>query len=427
MAQLQFLTRLLNTQDSSLILNNNINVDFFSDYKDEFLFITDHLSKYGNVPDMYTFMGKFPHFDVIEVRESSDYLVDALYEDRNTRKTVSIVNKIAKCVNEGRNKDAIQILQTSADEMINTSHMNTINIITDNERYDAYIERCNDFTKYYVKTGLTELDDIIGGWDRQEELATIVARPNVGKSWIMEYFAKEAARQGLRVGIYSGEMTVRKVGYRFDTLDGHISNTALTKGRVDIQNEYKKYRDNKMQTNEVVMVLTPEMLGGPATVSNLRAFIEKDRLDILFVDQHSLLEDERHGRGPVEKAANISRDLKNLQVLKKIPIIAVSQQNRSSIENGVGLEHVAQSDRISQDSTIVIFCEKKQEDSLTINLVKSRDSANNKELTYAVDFNIGRLTYMPAEGDAVGGVSSEGTSPEALQNKYGYDDGEDFY
>ena len=41
------------------------------------------------------------------------------------------------------------------------------------------------------------------------------------------------------------------------------------------------------------------------------------------MDQHSLLEDDKKGRTPVDRAANISKDLKNLQVMKKIPIIAV--------------------------------------------------------------------------------------------------------
>ena len=31
----------------------------------------------------------------------------------------------------------------------------------------------------------------------------------------------------------------------------------------------------------------------------------------------------------LKKAANISRDLKNLQVMKRIPIISVSQMNRT--------------------------------------------------------------------------------------------------
>ena len=140
------------------------------------------------------------------------------------------------------------------------------------------------------------------------------------------------------------------------------------------------------------------MIDGPAGVGALRAFIERDKLDILFIDQHSLLEDDRRARAPYEKAANISKDLKNLQVLKKIPIVAVSQQNRTSTENGVGLEHIAQSDRIAQDSTIVIFFEQK-DGTMTMHLIKSRDSANMKDLKYDVNLNNGTFIYKPDDED----------------------------
>ena len=47
MIQLQFLNALLDSKDSSLLLINNLNEDLFSDYKDEYNFIVDHLNKYG--------------------------------------------------------------------------------------------------------------------------------------------------------------------------------------------------------------------------------------------------------------------------------------------------------------------------------------------------------------------------------------------
>ena len=292
---------------------------------------------------------------------------------------------------------------SSMEDMAQAKHIESIDILRDTTRYDDYIDRTEDWKKFFVKTGFPELDQIIGGWDRKEELATIVARSNMGKSWILIKCACAAAEQGLRVGIYSGEMSARKVGYRIDTLIGHISNTALTKGKREIQNEYKKFLDSLPEKYPgVIKVLTPTMIGGPAGVTALRAFIEKDNLDILFVDQHSLLEDDRKAKNPVEKASNISKDLKNLQVLKQVPIISVSQQNRTSTENGVGLEHVAQSDRIAQDSTIVLFFEQK-DGIIKMHLVKSRDSANMKDLSYAVDFEHGIFSYIPEENNALDG------------------------
>lgn len=197
-------------------------------------------------------------------------------------------------------------------------------------------------------------------------------------------------------------MSERKVGYRIDTLLEHLSNGALIHGSASIMNDYKHYIDNlPNRLKGSIKVLTPTMINGLAGVTALRAFIEKDKLDILFIDQHSLLEDERKGKSSPEKAANISKDLKQLQVLKRRPIISVSQQNRASTENGPGTEHVSQSDRISQDSTILIFLERRKDSNIIdLELVKSRDSENGKKISYNVDFNKGEFTYIPGENDS---------------------------
>ena len=420
MIQLQVLNRIISEQDSSLLLLNNLTQDYFSDYPNEYNFINNHLSQYGKIPDQISFLNKFPDFTVIEVNEPTKYLINELYSDYNMRFLAKTFNQVRKLLNEGKTEEAMKVYTTASDDMVKAVHLESIDILEDTSRYDDYVERCNDFNKYYVKTGFRELDQLIGGWDKYEELATIAARPGVGKSWVLIKVALAALEQGLRVGIYSGEMSERKVGYRFDIWASHISNSAITKGRVDVQNEYKMYIDSlKDKYNGCLKVLTPAMINGPAGVTALRAFIEKENLDILLIDQHSLIEDDRKAKNPVEKAANISRDLKNLQVLKKIPIIAVSQQNRASTENGASTANIAQSDRISQDSTILIFLEQK-DGVLTLNLVKARDSVNNKKLQYACDLDKGILQFMPEEEN---GNSQE---CENLRNEFEYtNSGED--
>ena len=422
MIQLQVINYLLNTRDSSMLQINNITDEFFDEYKEEFNFISDHLREYGNIPDTASFLDKFPNFDIIEVSESQDYLVDKLYDDRNTRKLASIFNDIRTKLMSGDIDGAMELYTTSTDSIIKAKHVDAVDILKDTSRYESYLERVEDFSKFFVKTGFAELDEIIGGWDKQEELATIVARSNQGKSWVLMKCAVAAVEQGLRVGLYSGEMSERKVGYRIDTLISHISNAAMVRGDRSIQNEYKKYLDGlSSRYSGCLKVLTPNMIDGPAGVSALRAFIEKENLDILFIDQHSLLEDDRHAKNPVEKASNISKDLKNLQVLLKIPIISVSQQNRASTEDGVDLTHIAQSDRIGQDSTIVLFFEQ-DNNIMEMHLVKSRDSVNGKNLSYAVDLNTGNFTYLPEESNAIDGRGSE-----ELKAKFEVDDGEDIF
>lgn len=407
MIQLQVLNKILGSGDTSLLLLNNLNSDFFSDYSKEFKFIKSHIDSYGNCPDLATFVNKFPDFDVIEVKESSKYLIDELYNDYNKRKLASVFNKVRDYINSGRIDEAMSLYTSASSDILQSTHLECVDIFHDTSRYDSYVDRCSDYNKYYVKTGFPELDALIGGWDKLEELATIAARPGVGKSWILHKISVAAAEQGLKVGLYSGEMSENKVGYRIDTLISHISNSSIMRGNSDVQLQYKKHMEElSTKFKGTIKVLTPSMINGPATVTALRAFIEKENLDILCVDQHSLLEDDRKARNPVERAANISRDLKNLQVMKKIPIIAVSQQNRELNEDGPSTANVAQSDRISQDSTLLIFLEQKDK-ILTLNIAKARDSVNGKKLNYAIDLNRGIFEFIPDEDTA---------SPEELSS-----------
>ena len=429
MIQNQFINKLLTSKDPTLITLNNLTDEFFSDYKNEFNYIKNHLQRYGNIPDEATFLSVFPDFDIIPVNESEKYLLDSLYDDRNKRLLAKTFNKVREALNDGDTEKAMRIYNESSEMLLQAKHLEAVDIYKDLSRYDSYVERSTDFTKYYVKTGFPELDEVIGGWDRKEELATIVARPNVGKSFVLFKVALAAAEQGLTVGIYSGEMSETKVGYRLDTIMSHISNTKIIHGNTNIQVEYKKFLEGiQGKLKGKILVLTPSMINGTAGVSALRAFIDKYHLDMLCIDQHSLLEDDRKAKNPVERAANISRDLKNLQVMVKIPIIAVSQQNRENTdEKGVDTKNVAQSDRISQDSTILLFLERgpvkeNKHNIMTLTLVKSRDSANGCKLSYIVDLDKGTWTFIPDEEDGL-----KGNKCEDLKNEFEDNDNSDTY
>ena len=404
-AQEQVLNYILNGHPEFITLNN-INESYFSKYKDEFNFIKNHIDTYNSVPDIVTFCDRFENFDLLNVAETPQYLLHALVQDKQERKLAEAFNKIREKINNGEVEEAIKLFKISQNDIEDNNQLAVTDIIRDTSRYDDYIEKCGDFKKYYVKTGFPELDLLIGGWDRVEELSTVIARGGVGKSWFLFKSALAATEQGLRVGLFSGEMSHNKVGYRIDTLASNISNYALTKGRIDVQNEYKRYIDSlKDRYSGNLFILEPS--NGPASVSTLKSFIESYQLDILFVDQHSLLVDDHHASNPVQAASNISKDLKNLQVLKRIPIIAASQQNRGDTEEtGITLKNISQSDRIGQDSTTVIACENK-DNVFKMTLVKSRDSVSNKSIKYAVDLDKGIFNYIPEEDNALNGQGSE--------------------
>lgn len=414
MIQLQVLNKILEDKDASIITSNNLTAEYFSDYSNEFSYIKNHINTYGNVPDVTTFLNVFPEFELVQVDESLAYLLEELYKDRNTRYLAASFNKVRDQLMKDDIESAIATYKRVYEGLTTSTALKCVDITKDTSRYAAYEERINNFDKYYISTGFFQLDKVVGGWDREEELATIMARTNTGKTWILLKCAAAAVEQGLSVGLYSGEMSERKVGYRFDTLVSHISNGSLMHGNECIKNQYKEYIQRLPNSfRGSLKVLTPAMINGPAGVGALRAFIEREKLDILFVDQHSLLEDDRRAKNPVEKASNISRDLKNLQVMTHVPIVAAVQQNRADVENGISTLNVAQSDRIAQDSTMILALEKK-DDILTIYLIKSRDSENGKRFKYEVDFNKGLFKYLPSEDE----LEDSEDDPEESASRY---------
>ena len=360
---------------------------------------------YGQTPDQVTFLNNFPNFDIIEVNESTDYLVSELYREHNEKFLAQTFNKIKGLLLAGKTDDAMNLFSSSAQVASTKKHLDAVNLLEDVSRYDAYLDKCNDFDKYYITTGLKELDESLGGGiDRQEELGIIAARTGIGKSWLLLKLVTAAVKRGLTVGLFSGEMSVNKVGYRFDTLMSHISNGKLIHGNIEAANDYKSYLDDLKENHKgKLYVMTRDMVDGNCGVTALRGFVDKYNLDILFIDQLSLLDDDRNAKQFYEKAANISKDLKVLQTMKHIPIISVSQQNRSAVdENGfAGTENIAQSDRISQDATFILFLNYK-DNILTISIAKARDGASQHLLKYDIDLDHGWYNYIPEEtGDSL--------------------------
>lgn len=408
MIQLQLINSVLKSRDASIITQNGLGEEYFSDYKDEYKYIREHMDAYGTVPDYATFLAKFPKFDVVDVNETNEYLLDAIADDRSARELASAFNKMRSLLMQNKIKEAQSVFNSAKDITSSAKRLHYVDIIHDtNDRYNAYVEKCNDYARAYVSTGFPELDQLIGGYDRHEEDATLVARTGIGKTWGLIKSAIAGAKAGLRVGFYSGEMSPNKIGYRADTLISHISNYSLTHGNAEAQVEYRKFLDgigDNIKGN--IFIITPEDLGGYATVDTLKAFIETAKLEMLCIDQHSLLEDKNRAKDPVTRASNISRDLKKLQVMTRIPIISACQQNRQSIAEGIDTTHIAGTDRIGGDSTTIIFFEQNN-DMLSLIVAKSRDSVGNKRISYAFDYDKGIFSYIPTETDALGGDACE--------------------
>lgn len=403
MVSLQILNRVISTKDISIITDNNLTIDYFLEYEDEYSFIKEHFDNYKNVPDTETFINKFPDFELLEVNESDRYLVDAVREEYLYSKSVPVIKKAAELLKSDSN-EASRYLQS---ELVNLTPNYTtpyVDIIHSNSRVEMFEDKSNNKDKWFIPTGFEELDDIIYGWQCGEEFVVIFARTGIGKSWVLVKTVQHAWEIGKNVGYISPEMSADKIGYRFDTLNNHFSNMALVRGdksKVSID-EYRQYNEKLAEHNNRILVSTPMDFNKQVTVGKLRTFVQANNLDMLAIDGITYMTDERYKRGDNKTTSltNISEDLMALSCELKIPILVVVQSNRGGTEKDTpDLEDIRDSDGIAHNATKVISLNQKEE-ALVMKIKKNRDGKIGDKLTYLWDIDLGEFTWMPGDCDS---------------------------
>ena len=410
MIQLQAINNILNSNNIEDYLNANIEKRHLLGYESEFEYIVDHFNRYGKVPDLATFLTKFPDTEIIDVLEPTEYIIHNLKEDYLYEQGVKLFTEAAKML-EQNSYEGLRHIALQAEQLLNnTEDEEAVNINNmAQEKKQEVINKMNHQGLIGISSGLPELDEITGGWLPGEELVTIVGRVNQGKSWLFQKFLTEANRQGKRVLLYSGEMSWLQVAYRNDTLMSNFSNRQLMRGTIS-QADFDKYVEYLEQQKEQApfIVVTPKHLGNRyLTVSMLKVLIKKYKPDIVGIDQLSLMEDERKAGQKRLELANITAGLFNLSEQFHIPILADAQANRNTAKTenpeNPGLADIAEADAIGQNSSRMISLVQTKA-GLSLLMAKNRYGENNKKLVYAWDIDLGTFRYAEQQNEEVESV-----------------------
>ena len=398
MVELQIINKILQDKKIDILINNHITKDDFYKHRTEIEFILNHLDKYNVVPDEVTFLNQFKDFQIMQVQESEEYLVNTLLEESTFNKVVPIWDKASKIIETDAN-EGIRYLLSQIDSL-NLKKSESIDLITQaSERFKEYENKKIYKAKMVTYSGFKELDKIIEGFSNDGELAIFFARLNNGKSWVVTKVACASWQQGRRVGFYSGEMVASKVGYRIDSILKGFSNRDLLKG-YEVEG-YKEYIDEMKSSKNPIQIITPNELDGYLTISKLENFIKQYKIEIMVIDQLSLMEDET-ARGNVQeriKFSHLTKGLKRLSEKYHCPMIVACQANRMGArsENEDGLpemENLAESDAIGQDATLAISMRIKK-NQLEMQVKKYRDGRVGDKFVYALDLDHGKFTYLP--------------------------------
>lgn len=405
MISLQILNKILATKDYSIISDNELTSEHFVGFENEFNTIKEHFEQYGNVPDTATFLSKFPEFELLEVTESDRYLVDTINEELLYYKSVPVVQQMAELLKSNANEAAEYLISQLPNLQVNQK-TTAIDIVHTSNRLEELKDRIQNKDNWFFTTGFEELDDVIGGLKRGEELCVLFARINQGKSWVLAKICTHIWQIGYNVGYISPEMSASSIGYRFDTLNEHFSNKSLTWGKDSNINEYENYINKLQQKTNSFIVAEPRDFQKKITITKLRNFIKQNNIQMLAIDGITYLTDERSQRGDNKTTSltNISEDLMALSIELKLPIVVVVQSNRGGVvEQGTDgspeLEHIKDSDGIGANASKVISIRQRENNILELGIKKQREGVVGGKLSYIWDINMGTFEYIPTENN----------------------------
>lgn len=434
MVALQILSKVIASKDMSIIEDNLLTQDYFVEYNDEYEFIKKHYEDYGNVPDKATFLAQFPDVELVEVSESDQYLVDSIREEYLYYKSIPVVQEIANLLKTDANAAAEYMIH-AVKELEPNYQLGGLDIVAQaQERYNEFLERKNNQSKWFFTTGFEELDEITHGLQKGEEFVVLVARINQGKSWVLEKICTHIWQIGFNVGYISPEMGATNIGYRFDTLYNHFSNRDLVWGNKQFdEKKYGEYIQELSQNEHKFIVATPIEFQRKITVTKLRNWVKKYKLDMIAIDGITYLTDERFKRGntKAETLTNIGEDLMSLSMELKIPIVVVVQANRGAInrddeEGTPELETIKDSDGIGANASQVIALRQLKNSVLRMDIKKQRNGKVGGRLDYAWDIDKGDFVFIPSEQDAQPKETTD-EKVEELKKQYKKSDRKDVF
>ena len=181
-----------------------------------------------------------------------------------------------------------------------------------------------------VETGFRDLDQITAGF-QPADMVVIAARPGMGKTAFVLSMARNTAVEfGKGVAVFSLEMSAVQLINRLIASETGLSAEKLKKGNLE-QHEWEQLNAKISKLSEAPLFIddTPAL-----TATELRARarrLKRDHgLSLIVIDYIQLMQGSgKAGENRTTEVSEISRSLKALAKELEVPVIALSQLNRS--------------------------------------------------------------------------------------------------
>ncbi|MBU3925735.1 replicative DNA helicase, partial [Patescibacteria group bacterium] len=181
-----------------------------------------------------------------------------------------------------------------------------------------------------IPTGFSGLDNLLAGLQKSD-LIILAARPSMGKTALALDIARNVAKKGHAVGIFSLEMSSQQLVDRLLVAEAKVDSWKLRTGRLSRDEDFAKISMALDTLSQSPIFIDDEpsknILQMRAMARRLQA--EHGNLGLIIVDYIQLVNPRQKVESMVQQMTEISRSLKALAKELDVPILALSQLSRA--------------------------------------------------------------------------------------------------
>jgi replicative DNA helicase len=209
-----------------------------------------------------------------------------------------------------------------------------------------------------LPTGYTEFDEMTAGL-QPTDLLILAARPSMGKTTLALNMAEFAAMKSKQpVAIFSMEMSASQLALRLISSVGRINATRLRTGQLEDE-DWSRVTSAIRLLREAKIFIDDEPALSPEKLRSKARRIKKEHgLGLIVVDYLQLMAVPGNSENRATEISEISRSLKGLAKELNVPVIALSQLNRSletRTDKRPMMADLRESGAIEQDADVIIF------------------------------------------------------------------------
>jgi replicative DNA helicase len=227
------------------------------------------------------------------------------------------------------------------------------------ERIDHLYHRDNPSDVTGVPTGYTRIDQMTSGM-QPGDLVIVAARPSMGKTALALNIAEHVAvDNGLPVAIFSMEMSSTQLAMRMLGSIARVDQHKMRTGRLN-DKEWGELSEAMGKLHETPLFIDE---GGALTALEVRARARRlkrqySKLGLIVIDYLQLMASTAQGENRATEISEISRSLKAMAKELDVPVIALSQLNRSleqRADKRPMMSDLRESGAIEQDADVIMF------------------------------------------------------------------------